>query len=75
MRQVRYLTIITFPSAIFDALVTHSWRTPVLFSAALPDSQLMRKLLGIEIGFHGIEYRADCGAQSGMGRAAGFRHC
>lgn len=44
---------------IFDALVTHSWRTPsTLFAAeatrlAIEDGEL----LGIEIGFHGIEYR------------------
>ncbi|MGB0998578.1 MAG: GNAT family N-acetyltransferase [Pseudomonadales bacterium] len=44
---------------IFDALVTHSWGTPnTLFSAeatrlAINDGEL----LGIEIGFHGVEYR------------------
>ena len=44
---------------IFDALVTHSWGTPnTLFSAeatrlAISDGEL----LGIEIGFHGVEYR------------------
>ena len=49
-----------FPKrAIFDALVTHSWRTPgTLFSAATTRLAIDKgKLLGIEIGFHGIEYR------------------
>ena len=49
-----------FPKrAIFDALVTHSWRTPgTLFSAATTRLAIDEgKLLGIEIGFHGIEYR------------------
>ena len=51
---------------IFDALVTHSWRTPsTLFAAeatrlAIEDGEL----LGIEIGFHGIEYRQRIAALS-----------
>ncbi|GIS19966.1 MAG: hypothetical protein CM15mP120_18820 [Pseudomonadota bacterium] len=60
---------------IFDALVTHSWRTPsTLFAAeatrlAIEDGEL----LGIEIGFHGID-RSNCGAQSCMGGNTGSRH-
>ncbi len=68
-----------FPKrAIFDALVTHSWRTPgTLFSAATTRLAIDEgKLLGIVdwLSRHRIP-RADCGAQSGMGRAADFRYC
>ena len=44
---------------IFDALVTHSWQTPgTLFAAEATRLAIDGdNLLGIEIGFHGIEYR------------------